>query len=114
MINKASGKAVKAIVSETFPDYKGRKFYVEDSGRVTFHDTNWGGGTRNYYSAISLSNGKAQRLADYAPWANPAEGKTVEIPAGFAVVQRSIFCGQESGITIHMPLNTIHELTYIQ
>jgi len=102
-------KAVREILKQTFPDYMGRKFFLDDSGVVLFNDTNWGGGTRNYYAAIRLSDGVVEKLQDFAPWANPVEGKTVEIPEGFAVVQRSYFCGIEGGITIHVKAGG-HEL----
>lgn len=102
--------AVRKILSETFPDYSGRKFFLDDSGKVTFYDTNWGGGTRNYYTAIRLLDGKAEKLTDFAPWANPAEGATVEVPEGFAIVQRSIFQGIEGGITIHIHPQSVEML----
>lgn len=102
-------KAVREILKATFPDYKGRKFFLDDSGKVTFYDTNWGGGTRNYYTAVRIEDGKVQSLADFAPWANPVEGKTVEIPEGFMIVQRSYFCGVESGVTLYVKTGG-HEL----
>ena len=102
-------KAVREILKATFPDYKGRKFFMDDSGKVQFYDTNWGGGTRNYYTAIDLRGGKVQPMTDFAPWANPAEGKTVEIPEGFAVVRRAYFQGVEVGVTIHVKTGG-HEL----
>ena len=100
-------QAIKKILSETFPEYTGRKFFADYSGRVTFIDTNWGGGTRNSYKAVNLENGKVQPLPVSAPWANPVEGHSVEIPAGCAVVEHSIFCGQDSGITLHMAENSV-------
>lgn len=47
-INKAQARA---IVEATFPNYKGRKFSVEFAETITFCDTNWSGGTRNFYYA---------------------------------------------------------------
>ena len=37
-----------------------------------------------------------------APWVNPIEGKRVEVPEGVAVVEHSIFCGKDCGITIYV------------
>lgn len=106
-------KAVKEILKITFPDYAGRKFFLDNSGKVSFYDTNWGGGTKNSYVAVRLADGAVSKMEDYAPWANPVEGKTFEIPEGFAVVKRSWFCGQESGVTIHLTEPTVELLAQL-
>lgn len=93
-------KAVKAILKETFPDYTGRKFYLDNSGKVSFTNTNWCEGSRNAYKAINLENGKVQQLSVPAPWANTVEGSTVEIPEGFAVVCWAHFMGLQA-VTIY-------------
>ena len=97
---KANPKS-REIAKRAFPDYKGRKFFEDWSGSVTFYDTNWGGGTRNYYTAIELMNGKATPGQDFAPWRNPVEGKTIEIPSRVVVVKRCIFQGVECGLTVY-------------
>lgn len=97
---KVKKAQVKDILAATFPEYRGRKFKVEFASTVTFHDTNWGGGTKNTYIAIG-SNGRTARLSVPAPWANPVEGKTVEMPANALVVKHTIFCGKDLGITIY-------------
>lgn len=95
-------KTIKAIGRAAFPDYTGRKFRVYSTGTVVFSDTNWGGGTRSYYTAVRLGDGKTEPMADYAPWANPVEGRSIFIPAGFAVVEHSYFCGRDCGLRIHL------------
>lgn len=103
-----TNKAVKSLVSATFPEWKGRKVSIE-VGPLTFWDTNWGGGTRNEFRGIRFEDrsgrlvlDKAEGLAVPAPWANPVEGKTVDLPPGVAVVEHSVFCGKDAGITIHI------------
>lgn len=91
---------VKALLAATFPDYKGRKIAVEFCTKLTFYNTNWDGGSRNYYHAVA-ADGRHSRLSVPAPWANPVEGATVEMPTEALVIERSIFCGQDCGVTIY-------------
>ena len=91
---------VRPILKATFPNYKGRTFEVKFVRSVTFHDTNWGGGTRNYYVAIA-SDGRTATPNIPAPWKNMVEGSTVELTPDILVVEHSIFCGKDLGITIY-------------
>lgn len=92
----------KKIGKLAYPSYKGRKFREDRKGRVTFYDLNWSGGTRNTYTLVRLTDGATDPgVRNLPPWANPFEGKTVEIPAGFAIVEHSFFCGKDSGLTVY-------------
>ena len=109
---RKSNKAVKAILNATFPNWRGRKVFVNGSGKVSFHDTNWGGGTRNEYKAITyrIANGKlliddTDHLTAPAPWNNTIESQRVQLPEGVAVVEHSYFCGKDCGVTIHLNMN---------
>ena len=97
---KLNKSQVRDILNATFPEYRGRKFKVEFAEIITFHNTNWGGGTKNTYVAVS-SDGRAKRLGVQAPWINPVEGKTMELPFEVLVVMYTIFCGKDLGITIY-------------
>jgi len=96
---------VKDILCATFPNYKGRSYSITFQDKITFYNTNWGGGSRNQYRLIR-SDGKTAGLPISAPWANPVEGKTVDIPENVMVVQNSVFCGKSVGVTIYA--NTCH------
>lgn len=93
---------LKKIAKQAFPDYKGRKYAINQKGSLTLYNTNWGGGSRNYYTAYNYENGKFAPLANYSPWFNPAEGSTVVIPPFCCVIEHSIFCGHDCGITIYL------------
>lgn len=96
---------IVAIVKATFPDYRRQKVYVKPGEAVELHDLNWSGGTRSEYRACSLSGvsaGDASRYNACAPWANPAEGLRVSIPAGMVVVRGGHFCGKVSALTLHV------------
>lgn len=91
---------VRPVIEATFPDYKGRRFEIEFTPHITFRDTNWGGGTRNQYAAVS-GDGQVKTFTAPAPWINPIEGKRVELPENVLIVCHTVFCGQDLGITIY-------------
>lgn len=87
------------VVGRVFSEYRGRKFAIKFVDRITFSNTNWGGGTKNEYAAVK-SNGARVFLDAPAPWENPVEGATLEMPPDVLIVMRSWFCGREMGCTI--------------
>jgi hypothetical protein len=97
---KITRKQASPVLSKTFPEYRGRTIKVEFTDKVTFYDTNWGGGSRNFYHAVR-ADGRDSRLVVPAPWVNAIEGKSIELPADVLIVEHTIFCGQDCGITIY-------------
>ena len=97
---KVKKSQVKPILAATFPGYKGRTITVEFKPTVTFWNTNWSGGSKNSYVAVS-SDGRSAKLNVPAPWVNIAEGQTVELPQYALIVEHSHFCGKDVGITIY-------------
>lgn len=101
---KVKTSDVKSIINATFPNYKKKAVWINCSGAVTFNDLNWSGGTRMQFRSCTIDGKSVESKIDmnaYAPWNNPIEGKRVEIPAGFVVVESGHFCGQEATIIIH-------------
>lgn len=96
-------KTTKELAKRAYPEYRGRTFREDRSGRVMFHDTNWGGGTRNSYRSLSLDGNAGRALPSFAPWANPVEGQSGIIPPGWCVVMHTIFCGKDLGCTVYYP-----------
>lgn len=84
-----NGKTFKAIVTEsvTIPVTAGL----------------WEGGSRDLYSVVSLDHGTreipGQRLA---PWSPGRGDHTVELLPGIVVVEHSIFCGKDMGLTFYV------------
>ena len=114
-MEKASTKDFKHIVGATFPNYRKRSVYVGQSDTVTLHDLNWSGGTRSIYRACTI-DGKpletAVNMSAPAPWNNPYEGQTINIPPGMVVVQGGDFCGKPSTLFIYFsPGDTPKQLT---
>ncbi len=94
---------LRTLALSAFPTYKGRKISANYSGRVTFSDTNWGGGSRNRYVCLDLAKGLKRGLSVPAPWVNPVEGVTAPIPEGMVVAEHTIFCGKDCGVTLYFP-----------
>lgn len=93
---------IKPVLDVTFPEYKGRTFKVQFTDKVTFSDTNWGGGTRSFYKFVQMDTGKVAPLSVPAPWDNQYEGKTMDLPENIVVVEHIIFCGQDLGIRFYV------------
>ena len=99
-------KQAAPIIRATFPSYNGKHCKIRAQDRVTFNGLNWSGGSRSTYRACRLDGTPIESQHDMSappPWSNPFEGKTVSIPAGCAVVEHSIFCGKDMGLTIYAP-----------
>ena len=96
-------KTVKALVHRAFPSYKGRKYSLEVSRTIYISNTHWDGGSKNEYVAVPLVAGfsKAQSGA-VGKWYEGGVQAEVEVPEGIAVVEHTIYCGQDMGLTIHL------------
>jgi len=92
---------IKPLLEATFPNYTGRTFKVEFTDRITFYDTNWGGGSCNQYSVIAMKSGKTKEVCVPAPWVNTIEGKTIDLPENLVVACHTIFCGKDCGVTFY-------------
>ncbi len=92
-------KEVRHLVDATFPDYRRREVVIDARESVTFHDLNWDGGTKSEYRACGIDGSTNDRRLDMgrpAPWANPYEGLTVQIPIDCVIAQCGFFCGRPS------------------
>lgn len=98
---RKSDKGIKAIISAAHPTYEGRKIRVKAATEYKMANY-WDGGSRDYVMAYDLATGRAYGPAIHTT--NPMNGSahsTVAIPAGVLIVEHSIFCGQDAGITIY-------------
>jgi hypothetical protein len=82
---------------------KKRNVRVEVTTRVSFYNTFWDGGSKNTYRAVRLADGNVASLdTGSSPWTAVAEGKTVELEPGVAIVEESIFCGKAMPLRIYL------------
>lgn len=103
---------IKKIVEATFPDYKGRKFYIkpyDPDKPFQCHDNYWDGGTRRYWAGINLATGESVAIPGQNPLLN-AKGPEGLLPENVAIVEHLIFCGHDCGITIHVHPNNLKAL----
>lgn len=92
------------LIAASFPTYKGRLFHAVETARMTFSDLNWEGGSRSQYVILDLKTGRRAdmtRLSCNAPWCQPMEGASVDLPPGMVVVEHAISCGSDRGLTFH-------------
>jgi hypothetical protein len=86
--------------------YNGRKFRAVVTTEVTFSGTNWEGGSRDRYTLVRLADshvgGSFGGSTAPAPWNNPVEGKTVEIPTQHLFAMHTFFQGKDLGLTFYV------------
>lgn len=99
---KVNKSIILDLLSLTFPEYTGKKFFIKIVTDITFNNLHWGGGTRNVYCAISLENNVAKEVLVDSPWNCTIEGATVKLPPGVIVAEHSIFLGKDMGITFYV------------
>lgn len=90
-----------AIVRAAYPGYHGRKFKIEVSDDPIDVRSYWDGGSRDYFVFVDLKSMRAAAMPAQSAFDPKIAGaESVKLPADFACVQHSIFCGKDSGITI--------------
>lgn len=96
-------KDVPQVILNAFPNYRGRKFRVDQGTKVRLVDAYWSGGTKSDYVAVNLATG--ERFAADRVIENPlrcSQTPEVEIPVGCVIVRHSRFCGKDMGLVIYV------------
>ena len=98
---------LRNIATACFPEYRGRKFKVAFR-KPTSLDSYWDGGSRDYYALWNLDNGKQFAIPSNHPAfergraaATVKANATIHDLPNIIVVERSYFCGKDSGITFY-------------
>ncbi len=99
-------ETAKAIAKVAFPAYNGKKFKVSvvKNGHTFNLTSGWCEGSRDFYAVVDLANMKGVDVSNQAFVGNDfnRRGTDFQLPEGFAVVEHSIFCGKDVGITIYV------------
>lgn len=110
-------KEIKWLTDKAFPSRK-RKVRISVGERVSFYNTFWDGGSKNTYRAVKLEDGSvASLITGGSPWTAVAEGTTMDLEPGIAIVEETIFCGKNMCLTVHLhpsnvsPALEAHRLT---
>ena len=95
---------VIALAQRAYPDYKGKKFRVEVAAHPINVKSYWEGGSRSFFKFIRLdeSSDTIPVPAQSAYDAQIDGANAVPLQPGLACVEHSIFCGQDSGLTVHV------------
>jgi hypothetical protein len=86
--------------------YSGKKFKAVVVTQVVIPSDAglWSGGTRSTYSIVDLASGRtigAPCHQEESPWGNRREFN-LEVKPGFTVVEHSLFCGKDMGLTFYV------------
>lgn len=92
---------VKRLLAATFPQYKGRKIKARLWRGPMQLQNYWDGGSRSYYVAVRIVDGAVSDFATDNPFERSSH-EPVDLPVGVILVERSIFMGRESGLTVWM------------
>lgn len=90
---------VKRLLAATFPEYRGRKVRVRSWRGPMVLENYWSEGSRSYYVAVRVTDGSIADFGTDNPFLRQSH-EPVDLPAGVLLVERSIFMGRESGITV--------------
>ena len=87
-------------------NYCGKKFkaVITDTVTVPSDAGIWGGGSRDTFTFIEIATGRSipSPCQDTAPWDNRRQEFSGTLPAGVAMVEHSIFCGKDMGLTFYL------------
>lgn len=103
-ITAKSHPQIVKLLKEIFPDYKGRKFFLDtDTSIDPNYNANWDGGSKTEYRFLTSKNGTIHKFTppDLAPWKRNY-GETIELNESLACATRSWCCGYECGCTLHV------------
>ena len=110
---EVKAKDLKPIIKATFPNYRKRLVYIKPTTKVTFHGLNWSGGSRSEYRACTVYGKPLPNKVDMsipAPWNNPYEGLSVDLPPEAVIVEGGHFCGKTSTLRINVHPDNIPKL----
>lgn len=103
---------IKEIALVAFPEYSGRTFQVKSDSQCPKKLTSyWSGGSRNYFAIVKLDTLQTVPIPENGTPFNPEQFNCSNgIPLGFAVVENTIFCGKDLGITIYVNKQNLAKL----
>ena len=95
-------KEVRDIAAIAFPSYAGKKFAVDTIAGNIRLDSYWSGGSRDFYALIDMATGRGIPVPENGtPFSNDGQIFTLDrFPANVALVQHTIFCGKDLGVTV--------------
>lgn len=85
-------------------DYNGRKVKLKVAEKVTLSGTYWSGGSKSTYIALNLATMEVHVAPGMAPpqFGGPSDPPVVPLTDGMAIVEHSVFCGKDMGLTVYI------------
>ena len=95
--------ATMARIAQTI-GYTGRhhKLVTYESGATIGYRSYWDGGSRDTYAVVELATGRSIGLPSNHPMFDPKTPETLPVAPGYVIVEHSIFCGKDHGLTYHV------------
>jgi hypothetical protein len=88
------------LMTKIYPDYKGRKFYLEITSEEFDTTSYWDEGSRTYFIFVK-SNGETLHLPETHPfYQTTKENRIAKLSPGIACVKHAFFCGFDCGLTL--------------
>lgn len=85
--------------------YHGRKVKISDKVPTSL-DSYWDGGSRDTYCFYAILTGDVLQVESNHPMFEPDKPRKLrELPEGILLIEHSIFCGKDLGITIYSKHN---------
>jgi len=113
----ARDDGIRPIVRAAFPDYNGTKARIRAFTGPRCVNSYWDGGSRSYFALVRLADGQSLGLPTSHPYFNrQPDGSPMgalelrELPPGIVLVEHSIFCGRDTGITVHVRPDNLDQL----
>lgn len=110
-IHLDSNDPTTAVMRKAFPTYAGKKYkLVVREGPMSL-TSYWDGGSRDYYQIIQLADGEHVAVRENGSGFVPSLPELPVPCPGYAVVEHSIFCGKDAGLTLYVhPDNAVKML----
>jgi len=102
MIHLEATPEIKVMAQKAFPSYTGRTFKLDNSGRPISLVSHWSGGSRDYYVVLQLGSNDTKAIPQNGTMFDTVNVEPISVPPGFLIVEHSIFCGKDMGITFHV------------
>ena len=99
-ITKSDFPSVVALMKSAFPEYKGRKYFVEVCDREFETHSYWYGGSKYSYVFVRADGGRMAVDSMAAPWVQYKENRKAKLVPGLACVRYTYFCGHDLGLTL--------------
>ncbi len=105
----ARNEGIRPIARAAFPDYTGTKARIRVFAGPMRVNSYWDSGSRDYFTLVQLADVRSLGLPtshpcfDRRPNGQPMGIlKLRKLPLGVVLVEHSIFCGRDMGITVHV------------